>query len=157
MGYLMPSGLLEGVFASFGEFDECLDIESPSENGSPIYGQYCLMSPVIPYPKLNNYQQRDEEINFGDSFKLWSDFLVENKINKYLEINPMLKFIEAMNLYNGSVFRIGICIPDKCDPGDVGQAVNKCKNNFFVTLDFLFLNFSNFYFKSFIPNTWDID
>jgi hypothetical protein len=157
MGYLMPSGLLEGVFASFGEFDECLDIESPSENGSPIYGQYCLMSPVIPYPKLNNYQPKDEKINFGDSFKLLRDILVENRVNKYLEINPMLKFIEAMNLYNGSVFRIGICIPDKCDPGDVGQAVNKCKNNFFVTLDFLFLNFSNFYFKSFIPNTWDID
>jgi hypothetical protein len=133
MGNLVPSGLLEGVFASFGEFDECLDIESPSENGSPIYGQYCLMSPVIPYPKLDNYQQRDEKINFGDSFKLWRDLLVENRVNKYLEINPVLKFIEAMNLINGSAFRIGICIPDKCDSEDVGRAISKCKYSFYHT------------------------
>ena len=140
MGHLMPSGLLEGVPASFGEFDECLDIESPPENGSPIYGQYCLLDPVIPYPKLENYYKIDEKINFIDSFKLLRDFLVENKINKYLEINPMLKFIEAMNLYNGSVFRIGICIPDKCDPEDVGRTINKCKNNFHLSFDFRFKN-----------------
>jgi hypothetical protein len=130
MGHLIPSGLLEGVIASFGEFDECLDIKSPPENGSPIYGQYCLLSPVMPYPKVENYDPKDEEINFGESFKLLRDFLVEIKANKYVEINPILKFIESINLSNGTSFRTGICIPDKCDSEDAAKAINKCEYSF---------------------------
>ncbi len=122
----LPSGLLEGVFASFGEFDECLDIESPSDDGSPIYGQYCLLKPVIPFPKVESYDPNDEKLASIDSFSLGRDILKENNVDRYGELNSILKLIEQMNIANGTFVKLGICIPHKCRAEDLEKAVNNC-------------------------------
>jgi hypothetical protein len=55
----LPSGLTEGVFSSFGEYEQCLDIESwrSVNDNSVFYGKYCL--PVIQLPSfelLENFE-----------------------------------------------------------------------------------------------------
>ena len=70
----IPSGLTEGVVTSFGEFDECLHIESPhSESLETIYGKYCLAKPSIQMP----------------SFKAFNDFNSISFLNK--EMNELIR------------------------------------------------------------------
>ena len=44
-----PTGIAEGSFAHFGEFDECLEIEHYDQNdeSKTIYGRYCLAKIII--------------------------------------------------------------------------------------------------------------
>ncbi|KAF7494136.1 Nose resistant to fluoxetine protein 6 [Sarcoptes scabiei] len=52
-GSVFAGGFQAGMFVSLGEFDQCLEIESdPDEDRNPIYGQYCLLKPVVPLPKM---------------------------------------------------------------------------------------------------------
>ena len=53
-GSIWPPGKLNGLTTDFGEYSECLGIESPKlENYQTINGKYCLMKIIIPFPELS--------------------------------------------------------------------------------------------------------
>ena len=106
----MPSGILEGVFSSVGEYNECLDIRSPSDSQIAITGQYCLAKPIIPHPKRNSYRKGEPILNI---FSIPEQYIDE--------------VIDLLYLFNGSLINVGICIPSTCSPIDVQNAINQSK------------------------------
>lgn len=44
----LPSGILKGNIHQFGDFDECLSVESP---GGDVQGQYCLANVQVTIPE----------------------------------------------------------------------------------------------------------
>jgi hypothetical protein len=118
----IPSGLIEGVSSIFGEYDQCLDIESsPSETDSQlIRGKYCLATPDIKFPSFQELEQ-----NFSLKY-------LTNKTNDLLngilkrKINT-IKLLMSNNFYVSkfTLFRFGICIPSNCEAKDIERAINK--------------------------------
>lgn len=119
----IPSGLAEGTTSSFGEFDECLDIQSPASNsdGSIIYGQYCLAKVILPTPK-----EPFEEIN-TDTIRFHNSNI--NQLLKELKSKANVnKLVVGLNFFEISLFRIGLCMPSACNANDVELALNKSKS-----------------------------
>jgi len=103
---------LEGTLSSFGEYDECLDIKSlpyPDDKSYIIKGRYCLVKPIIPYPAAYTYNISEPVIVDGERF------------------DTIYNLIDALNLFNGSILRNGICIPSKCNANEFQQLLNECK------------------------------
>lgn len=109
---------------SLGEFDQCLETinESPDENvnNEPIRGQYCLIKPIIPVPAEFRYKQGEPVVQ--SNIATVNRFLNDEYIETYLGLYKFLK---------NTILRIGICLPDKCDPIEVENAANKSKLTFF--------------------------
>ncbi|CAG2101628.1 unnamed protein product [Medioppia subpectinata] len=110
----IPTGIMEGTVSHFGEFDECLGIESPVNadtlsTQSLIKGQYCLAKIILPYPKK---QPLDKRANKNISNKIYFDklvaFLKNYNMDQYLTV---FKLIEILNNQKGATFRFGTCIP----------------------------------------------
>ncbi len=120
----IPSGLAEGVSTSFGEYDECLDIESDSsERGHQFYGQYCLAKLLIPKNLLNSLVFDHKSLNFTHKI---SDEMKD--LNSFMHSNvDKIKLILAFNSVNFSLFRSGFCIPSTCNALEIGNAINKSK------------------------------
>lgn len=114
MGSLHPKGVLEGVFSSFGEYDECLDIESPPGVTPPIRGQYCMVKPIIPLPPLGSSKPGEIRENFTVS---WLQLFNNNQYQDFI--------IEAFQFYNFTIVQLGLCIPSNCRPHDIENAINK--------------------------------
>lgn len=114
----IPSGILDGVTTSFGEYDECLSIESPEYDNdkSKFYGQYCLMKPVLPLPSLDPNAKMNTYFTSKNNNE-------SNDNNWETEILP--KLILFNNITNKDLFRIGICFPSWCKPNDMQTAINK--------------------------------
>jgi hypothetical protein len=118
----IPSGLIEGVSSMFGEYDQCLDIESnPTENYSQIIrGKYCLATPDIKFPSFEELKR-----NFSIKF-------LTNKTNHLLneilrqKINT-IKLLMANNNYLSkfTLFRFGLCIPSNCEAKHIERAINR--------------------------------
>ena len=172
---------MEGVLSLYGNYDQCLAIQSPpSSSSSPlIRGKYCLVKVYLPlldpvfyhnrnhhklspsstskvyrniisngdqnlkqYPvlslilKLINYQD-SSQVQISKNFK-HCDNDHDDNFNKNVEaINTKLKLLQAINMFNGTLhYRMGICIPSSCSPGELDRAINKCK---FIYLLYLFL------------------
>ena len=53
MGRFPPSGILNGMSVSFGEYDECVDIKSPlnSDDDLEVKGEYCFAKINLPLDK----------------------------------------------------------------------------------------------------------
>ena len=117
MANFPPSGLIEGVFADFGEFNECLDI-----NSRVMRGQYCLAKVNLPFPSKHNLIESELETQ-NLSFLLRPTEVFDTK--QVLVRN----MIEALNIVNGTVFQLGVCLPSVCSPQEVQNAINKSKNN----------------------------
>ena len=117
----IPAGLTEGVVTSFGEFDECLHIESPhSESLETIYCKYCLATHSIQMPTFKALKDCNS-ISF-----------LNKAINELIksEINKNVNTLKLLMSYNSnpdklSAFRLGICIPSKCKASDIQNAINK--------------------------------
>lgn len=112
----LPSGLLEGVFSSIGEYNECLDIMSPSDSQIAIKGQYCLAKPIIPHPERNSFKRGDPINNI---FSIPEQYIDEA--------------IDLLYLLNGSLINIGVCIPSTCSPIDVQNAINQSMQTIVIT------------------------
>ena len=111
----LTGGFQEGKFVSFGEFDQCLDIESEkNERNEFIYGQYCLLKPIIPVPS---------EIKFKKGEKF-----VQTKIasvNRVLNDDYIRTYLELYHYIKRTILRLGICLPNKCSAKSVENAINK--------------------------------
>jgi len=123
VGRFPPPGFAEGVFADFGEYDECLHIKSPVyDKKSPIIrGQYCLMKVILPFPLRESVEETDS-LDRG-----------LNVSSKYGN-NPLLRkltirsIIEALNIINGRIYRMGICIPSHCRADQIENMINKSRS-----------------------------
>ncbi|XP_054166038.1 nose resistant to fluoxetine protein 6-like [Oppia nitens] len=120
MGSFPPSGFAEGVLADFGEYDECLDVKSPvDDKETQIRGQYCMMKVILPYPKLDNISDDnnlDEEIKLNDKFKAYDIDLQKLTLRT---------IVETLNIVSGTIYRMGICIPNTCTSTEIEDVINK--------------------------------
>ena len=118
----MPSGVTEGVVSSFGEYDQCLQIKSPTINITDqyIYGKYCLVKPYMPYPDFKELAQLKE-----------IPFLSEQNNRLMMnELKPNLNLLKLLLTYNFLarkfyLFHIGVCIPSTCSAGDLHNVLHK--------------------------------
>ena len=109
-GSIKPSGLLEGVFADFGEYYECLNIESPIyEDINSIKGKYCLMNVTLPIPPIDS--------STGQQFKNGLTAILSSDL-----------FITSLNNFNGTFYRMGICIPSQCNAHEFEHLLNTGNN-----------------------------
>lgn len=117
-GGLLTGGYRQGKFVSLGQFDQCIESSSelPEENvnNEPIRGQYCLIKPVIPLP--TEYRYVHGEPVAQSNIASVNRFLNDEYIETYLGLYKFLK---------NTILRVGVCLPDKCDPVDVENAMNK--------------------------------
>lgn len=101
------------MFVSLGEFDQCLEIESdPDEDRNPIYGQYCLLKPVVPLPKMIKQGEPIATARMPQVHKFLNDEYIDTYLGLY-------KFIKR------SFLRVGLCIPHKCDRENLEEAINQ--------------------------------
>lgn len=128
LGSFPPSGFAEGVLSDFGEYEECLDVRSPSpiraDKQPVIRGQYCVMKVVLPYPRNDgsldaNQKSLNEEIKLNPKYK--ADIDLQNL--------TLRTIIETLNIVNGAIYRMGICMPDTCSAHDFEDIVNKRKTS----------------------------
>lgn len=129
---LLPSGLLDGVLSSFGEFEECLQIESPDVKWDGIRGKYCLAKVHLPFLDANwNSMESDatrkEEPSSETTLSLeeLKRTLMERAHLNYDEFNNKLRLLQMSNMFNGSYFRMGICYPATCSSAELQVAANK--------------------------------
>jgi hypothetical protein len=108
---LMPSGILDGTFYSFGEYEECLHINHSFDGKQEIFGKYCLIKVQIPIPQLKAFLKNN------------------NLIRKHLKLdqNVMINIIDLFNYANGTIFNLGLCFPHSCMASEIENLMNKCK------------------------------
>ncbi|KAH9491201.1 hypothetical protein DERF_015932 [Dermatophagoides farinae] len=112
-GSVLVGGFQQGMFVSLGEFDQCLEIESdPTENPNIIYGQYCLLKPVVPLPENFNQDEPIAETRMPRVRKFLNDEYIDTYMGLY-------KFMQRTFL------RVGLCLPHKCERQSVENAINR--------------------------------
>jgi hypothetical protein len=117
----LPNGILEGVNSDFGNYDECLDTSSPeSSEESLIEGQYCILKAILPFPKVNSYAKEVFD------YEIVKSVLLKN-LEKHIAIEKM---ITGLNFLNGTLYRLGLCIPSTCSAKEVENSMNQSKNFF---------------------------
>ena len=129
----IPTGIAEGSFSHFGEFDECLEIVYPEAdidrtlksatlyNGPEIRGQYCLAKFILPYPSISSY--RANMSLFGrNHYHYIVNFLRVYNLDNYF---TLAKFIELLHNQKGRTFRLGICFPSACSPDEFERLLNQ--------------------------------
>ena len=119
----MQTGSGDGKHSSFGEFDECLDLESPDEKGLIVKGQYCLVKVLLPYPKLSGFAKDEPYLESFDNPKM-TTFTGERYFNG-MNATTITKFVENMNLYLGASYRLGLCTPSHCKRSEIEEFLNK--------------------------------
>lgn len=100
-----------------GDYDQCLAIDS-SDGGStktPFVGQYCFAKPLIPHPHRG---QRPTHV--------YNKFKVPTSL-----IDEVMDFL---HIFNGTIFRFGICLPSTCSAEEIQWNLNKSISIFRKTL-----------------------
>jgi len=126
------SGFADGVQSSFGEYDECLNIKSQNseDNNNVFTGQYCLLKLILPYPEKEDTSQ-------NQTIELGSRYANEMNLQKLFTVKAL---IERLNLWNGTVFRFGICIPSVCSAHEIENMLNKSRLSLiFLKISMLFI------------------
>jgi len=123
----IPSGVTEGCVSDFGEYEQCLDIESPMYYKTSIRGQYCLMKVIIPY---------ENKVYEESEMKL--DFSIENlTLNNLSQDSISFLFNRVLRATEGATFHIGICVPSTCSPEELENVANQGFQNYSKTLLFI--------------------
>lgn len=105
----IPSGLLEGTLSSVGDYNQCLDIQSPySENinSQQFRGKYCFLRPIVPHPRGKVKIPLDHSLPFNIPISLADDIS------------------DALYFFNRSLINIGICIPSTCSADEIQLTLN---------------------------------
>jgi hypothetical protein len=139
----LPSRILEISSIPLGEYDDCLKIISPEEKDKPtIRGQYCRMSPMLPFPQKGYYK-------YGEPIDNSLMIIIENYVNSSKKkekneqrLNQTKEFINNLSQENFEElvedlkfafnlnFKIsGLCLPTTCNPKDIQNAINECMKN----------------------------
>ncbi|CAG2102715.1 unnamed protein product [Medioppia subpectinata] len=135
-----PIGKMDLTSLPFGEYDECLDIESRYQWDKPmIYGQYCALGlPLSIIPPSGSHTAEDNRRN--DAMLL---NYMRQRANSTEERTPQKDFMDRLNnetdghLMEGLMRYIeylgeeevrlppGICLPTACNAKDFEFAINK--------------------------------
>ena len=126
MGRPLQTGSGEGKHSSFGEYDECLEIESPDDKGLVVKGQYCLVRVKVPYPSVSSYKKGDPYDPYFDDPGM-TPFTGSKYLNG-ANATTLIKLIENLKIYNGSFYRLGICTPHLCKRHEIEEFINKGLN-----------------------------
>lgn len=117
-GQIFSGGFQQGKFASLGEFDQCLEIKgAESDEREPIYGQYCLIRPVVPVPEDTTIR-KDETIAHLDV----------PEVNRFLNDRYLQTYLGLYKFYKGALLQFGLCLPHQCKPANVEAAINQRKS-----------------------------
>ncbi|KAH7639865.1 acyltransferase family 3-like protein [Dermatophagoides farinae] len=125
-----PTGIAEGSFSHFGEYDECLEIEhhhhhnNDDDHSNTIYGRYCLAKIIIPYPPTFNpmYQPSIDTLYVRHHFEYFINFLRLYNLDNYL---TMRKVVEKLNNQHGTWLRLGVCFPTACQSNEFELLLNE--------------------------------
>ena len=142
----MPSGKVASLQINslpFGEYDECLSIESPDESDPDkpkIFGHFCSLGlPTNIFPPADPDHIEDnkrieemylrkikEQLNSSDSRNLELKFIrqqIQDESDGQF-IYGILRYIEFLG---PDKIRLppGLCLPSTCNPKDVEFAINK--------------------------------
>lgn len=137
----LPTGLLSGTSASFGDFDQCLAVKVLDDDQETIklQGKYCLVEYSFPVPSL----KAGERLRFNDDrpFALLKSLLANQtdiKMSREIEtlIRRLVYFSYTTKIYNG------ICIPNACTGNDMQVLIRNGKQYFFG-FNLLFLKTSH--------------
>ena len=127
----------------FGNYDECLNIESSDEQDYPkIYGQYCGMNirdnmdishHSVPREYLDNIGQKLPQ-NTAFNYKNFFNQLFGNyrKVIYRMTPNDLSEGIEFIDnqLFDNIRLINGLCLPTTCKASDVSAALTECKRLF---------------------------
>ena len=116
----IPTGIVEGTLAHFGEFDQCLEIKEETSN---IRGQYCLAKFILPYPSMETHQP-NMSLYGHDHYRYMVNFLRTYNLDNYFTV---AKFIELLNNQKGATLRLGVCFPSACSPEEFEGLINQGK------------------------------
>lgn len=118
-----PSGTLVGTLVDYGDYDQCLELQT--DTGNALNSAYCLVDVELPMPKPIPYQhnyfhptnsllpKKVENVNSGFS----SVHLSNGSLYRYLEKTSSVFYYEGI--------QIGICWPANCSREDVIQVMSK--------------------------------
>jgi hypothetical protein len=133
----LSSGILEFSNMPLGEFDQCLEVESPEEEDlSKFFGQYCHWGPNAPFPPRSSYKYGepiddylmvmiDNQINSSKDQKSINAINdIKNVINNWDEEN-IDELFRYKDIFSDNMYRNGLCLPTTCHPKDVEFAINK--------------------------------
>src|SRR5882724_11195362 len=134
----LSTGTLEMSGPQSGNYDECLNIESPDEEEKPkIYGQYCGLNiesyinfnPNGITPELidliNNYNQTSN--TFGNLRLITEDMDMKSFKLNFPDIRSLFEIINDYK--ESSKHLIGFCLPLNCNPKDISRVLTDCKEN----------------------------
>ena len=117
-GNFPPAGLMEGTFADYGEYDQCLNARTPTIKRPIIRGQYCLAKIILPFAHKNNFVE--PQLDRRDL-----SFVIPVTEDFDTRLVTVRNMIGALNSVNGTIFRLGLCLPSVCSAQEVQHMVNK--------------------------------
>src|ERR1700743_2772522 len=122
MGRPLTSGFAEGIQANFGEYRECLNINSPKTDNKPVInGQYCMVKAIMPFPPVQSLDMS----TMGEDRQLYSGLLDHYGLTR---LSTVRSFVEALNLSNGTLYRMGMCLPHVCSAQEWQHLLNTCES-----------------------------
>ena len=120
MGRPLVSGFAEGIQSDFGEYQQCLGIVSPNNEEREIRGKYCMMKAVMPFPPISSLSK----VGDAPEGRIFSGLLEHYGLTQLATVRA---FVEGLNLSNGTIYRMGICIPSQCSAHEFQHLLNACK------------------------------
>lgn len=109
-----PESFTEGVGAHFGQYDQCLDVHTPSGSDVQVRGQYCLFDLELPLPGhgSNRIKPARIAINGTPMADTWFEHWMQNFV--FLYYSPMSS---------------SICFPSNCDRSEIQIALQRVIDN----------------------------
>ncbi|CAG2173367.1 unnamed protein product [Oppiella nova] len=123
---------------TFGNYDQCLSIESPDEEDKPkFYGQYCGMDAKDNMDLNPHTMPREYLENIGQKLPQNTAFNYKNFFNQFFENYRKVLYrmtpddlLDGMEFAENQMFdniRLmnGLCLPTTCNPVEVGKALTE--------------------------------
>jgi len=109
-----PSGTMRGTLTDFGDYDQCLSIESAA-----ISPQYCLVDIAIPMPKpmpeSHNYHHKAKVLPHTE--RELARLSHENLV--HLSNGSFYQYLaDVSSVFYYAYIQIGICLPEQCEAHD---------------------------------------
>lgn len=131
-------GLMNGVYAFYGDYDQCLKIRVNRDKSTEEYfrGQYCLVDFKLPLPKKDQpYYYKSEMV------ASFANYAPQTQLFRSLKM-------KVLAFYNYGL-RHGACLPSTCSLHDVRQIISAASSK-------LLLNGSVLSCEVLTPSTWDM-
>lgn len=130
-----PSGTLVGTLVDFGDYDQCLGVETGSDSHGTAY---CLVDVALPMPRpmphQHNYFHRTKGLlpvskEIDNIIKETANISLKNEqIKIYLENGSVYRHLEQISsVFYYEDIQIGVCWPGNCSQEDVAQVMSKGK------------------------------